>query len=114
MRTLEPAYGLPTFRLFVRKLGKTLNEAAGQISSLTYKRDQLAAALERQKPQKRLKVRAIAQKQFVAIQDIKRVKREIGILPNKLELDSDGEGWVDQSDLEEESDSSVEECIIVS
>ena len=67
MRLLEPAYGLATFRLLVRKLNKALNEATGQISSLTHKRDQLTAAIERQKPQKRRKVRATAQEQFVAI-----------------------------------------------
>ena len=114
LRRLEPAYGLPTFRFFVRKLGKTLDQAAGQISSLTHERDQLAAALERQKPQKRRKVCATAQEQFVAIQDVRRVKREMGILPDESELDSDGEGWIDQAHLEEEIDSEVEECIVIS
>ena len=38
----------------------------------------------------------------------------MGILPNKPNLDSDGEGWVDLTGLEEETDSEAEECIIVS
>ena len=33
---LEPGYGFATFRLFVRKLGKSLSQATGQISSLKF------------------------------------------------------------------------------
>ena len=84
-----------------------------QISTLKVERDQLAAALERQKPQKRRRVKASAQDPFVTIQDVKRVKREMGILPDEPDLDSDGEGWVDLEDFEEETVSEAEECIVV-
>ena len=85
-----------------------------QIARLAHEKEQLAAALERQKPQRRRKVRPTAQQRFVAIQDVVRVKREMGILPDEADLDSNGEGWIDLADSEEENDSEAEECIIVS
>ena len=88
MRNLEPAFNQATFRHLTRKLCKALNDSCMQIAALTHERDQLAAALERQKPQKRREVKPTAQERFVAIKDVRRVKAEIGILFNKLKGDT--------------------------
>lgn len=114
LRGVDEAFARPTFRLLTRKLCKALDDSCMEIASLTQRTEQLAAALESQKPQKRRKVRPTAQERFVAIQDVVRVKREMGILPDEPDLDSDREGWIDQADCEEENNSEVEECIIVS
>ena len=114
MRNLEPAFNQATFRHLTRKLCKALDDSCMRIAALTHERDQLAAALERQKPQKRRKVKPTAQERFVAIEDVRRVKAEMGILFDELEGDTDEDDWEDHRNWEQEQDSEVEECILVS
>ena len=92
---MDEAFAKLTFRLLTRKLCKALDDSCMEIASLTQRNEQLAAALERQKPQKRRRVRPTAQQRFIAIQDVVRVKREMGIIPDNVNLVSDGEGWID-------------------
>ena len=114
MRGLEPAYDRPIFRFLTRKLCKALDDKSAQIATLTHERDQLAAALELQKPQKRRKVKPSAQDRFVALLDVRRVKREVGLLEDKGSTDKDTESWVDLRDSDEEEVSEVEDCIVIS
>ena len=50
--------------------------------SLKRERDQLVAALEHQKPQKRRKIRPTAQERFVTMLDVKEVKESIRTGPH--------------------------------
>ncbi|KAK2041719.1 hypothetical protein LZ31DRAFT_633202 [Colletotrichum somersetense] len=77
LRSMDPAHRSPTFRSFQSKLGKALDEETVKISTLSEGRDQLAAASESQRPQKRQKVREITQEAFVRITDVGKVKEEL-------------------------------------
>ena len=113
LRSMDPAYRSPTFRSFQSKLGKALDEAIVKISTLSEERDQLAAALERQRPQKRRKVRETAQEAFVRIADVRKVKEDMA-----SSSDTKGKGratkrYVVELEVSEESDSEPEDCITV-
>ena len=77
LRSMDPAYRSPTFKTFQKKLGKALDEATVQISELSEQRDQYAVALERQRSQKRRKVKETAQQGFIRVADVRRVKEEL-------------------------------------
>lgn len=82
LRGMEPAYGRPNFRYFVRKVGKALDDSCSQIATLTPERNQIDAALECQKPHLRRRVRLTAQQRFVRMPDLRKVKRSVGLLPD--------------------------------
>ena len=81
---------------------------------LSEERDQLAAALERQRPQKRRKVKQTAQQGFVRVADVRREKEEMA-----SSSDVKGKGRAAKRSFieissEDETDSEIEECITVS
>ena len=82
LRSMDPAYRSPTFKTFQKKLGKALDEATVQISELREQRDQYAVALERQRSQKRRKVKETAQQGFIRVADVRRVKEELATSSN--------------------------------
>ena len=60
LRMVDSVYSTATLRQVFRKTGKALDKATAEIASLKRERDQLVAALEHQKPQKRRKVHPTA------------------------------------------------------
>ena len=79
LRIVDSVYSTATLRQVFRKAGKALDQATAQIASLRHERDQLAAALEQQKPKKRRKVEASAQERFVTMLDVRKVKGEMAV-----------------------------------
>ena len=77
LRVVNSVYSNATLRQVFRKTGKALDLASAEISSLKHERDQLAAALDLQKPQKRRKVQKTAQERFVTMLDVRKVKEDL-------------------------------------
>ena len=50
----------------------------------------------------------------MALPDVRRVKREVGLLENEGSIDKDTESWVDLRDSDEEEVSEAEDCIVIS
>ena len=114
LRVVDDIYDSPTLRQVFRKTGKALDTAIAENVSLKRERDQLAAAIEAQKPQKRRKVKQTAQQGFVRMVDVRRVKEEMA-----SSSDVKGKGRAIKRPLFEvssgdETDSEIEECITVS
>lgn len=111
---VDPVYNNATLRQVFRKAGKALDQATAEISSLKHERDQLAAALDRQKPQKRRKVQLTAQDRFVTMLEVRKVKEEMST-PEDAGGTVTAESEAVRTDgSDEEVDSEVEDCIIVS
>ena len=114
LRGVDSIYLTATLRQVFRKTGKALDQATAEIASLRLERDQLAAALEQQKPQKRRKVEPSAQDRFVTILEVRKVKGEMAV-------SSDAGGVVTAQDegvrtdiRDEENDSETKEVIYIS
>ena len=101
-------------RQVFRKTGKALDQAAAQISSLKHERDQFAAALEHQKPQKRRKVNQTAQERFVSMLEVRNAKAEMATSSGKGATVTARSPSIATDSCIEESESEVEEVIVIS
>ena len=114
LRSIDATYRSLTFKSFQLKLSKALDEATVKISTLSEERDQLIAALERQRPQKRRKVNKSTQQSFVRISDVVKVKEG---LASSSDIKGKGRAikrYLIEVESSEESDSEAEECITIS
>lgn len=111
---VDTVYNNATLRQVFRKTGKALDQATAEISSLKHERDQLAAALDRQKPQKHQKVQPTAQGRFVTILDVLKVKAEIATSGSEGATVTTRSPSIETESSGEESDSTIEEVFTVS
>ena len=113
LSVVDDIYDSATLRQVFRKTGKALDTAIAENTILKRERDQLAAAIEAQKPQKRRKVFPTAQERFVRLLDVRQqeqLKTEGVAGPS----DTAGLDSVAITSSDEEGNSSAEECIEIS
>ena len=114
LRGVDSVYSSATLRQVFRKTGKALDQATAEIASLRSERDQLAAALEHQKPAKRRKVEPSAQERFVTMLEVRKVKEEIAVSQDAGgEVTAQNEG-ANAKDRDQGNVSEVEEVIVIS